>query len=263
MNIAVFIDGTTNDHTDRHVTNVLKMRRLLANGQTGLYLRGVGNEFDNEGVGGFFGRVLGGAFGAGSDAKCDAAYDALEAAHQEGDTVFVFGFSRGAAIARMLCARVHEDGLNGTHAPIRMLGCFDTVASFGIPGDNWNLFKDFHVSPSVMEAYHAVALDETRDTFPPTLMNRREGINEVWFKGDHSDVGGGRLRSGLSDMALCWMIANAQAAGLGFVEGWDSALRPNLDQDAFPPDTRFRLHSPRIPGVLVDGEFHEGGHETY
>ena len=66
----------------------------------------------------------------------------------------------------------------------------------------------------VKAAYHAVALDETREAFDPNPMNAREGVTEVWFKGVHCDVGGGFEDSRLSDVALDWMIANAAAHGV-------------------------------------------------
>ncbi|MEE8608951.1 MAG: DUF2235 domain-containing protein [Nitrospiraceae bacterium] len=260
-NIAVFIDGTTNDHTDPNPTNILRMHRLTDPSTTSLYFRGLGNEFDNEGVLGLVGRVFGGAFGAGADAKRDQAYDALSAAWQFGDNLYIFGFSRGAAIARMLAARLNNYGLNGDAVRINMLGCFDTVASFGIPGNDWNLFKDFHVSDNVEAASHAIALDETRDMFPVSLMNQKLTVREVWFRGDHSDIGGGHDLRGLSDVTLRWMIDNAQWQGLPFLNNWWDVLQEDPLQ--VPNGTDYKLTSPRVPGVLINDEFHAGNEVRY
>ena len=76
------------------------------------------------------------------------------------------------------------------------------------------MFHDLHVSPKVEAAYHAVALDEDRSAFAPNLMNHREGVTEMWFKGVHCDIGGGFEDSRLSDVVLDWMIANAKNHGI-------------------------------------------------
>ena len=260
--IAVFIDGTKNDQTDVNPTNILKMHRSVAPEATSLYFRGLGNEFDNEGLLGLAGRLFGGAFGAGADDKMDAVYAALSAAWQDGDRLFIFGFSRGAAIARRVAAKVAKYGLNGRVANVALLGCFDTVASFGIPGNDWNLFMDFHVAPNVMRARHAVAEHETRDMFPVTLMNQSDRLEEVWFRGDHSDVGGGHESTGLSDIALHWMTHEAQKAGLPFIMGWHTLLHADPHQAPFVNDD-YHLHTPRVPGTLVDDEFREGNVVRY
>ena len=260
--IALFVDGTTNDQFDRNPTNILKMHRLTSPEVTSLYIRGLGNEFDNPGLEGILGRVFGGAFGAGADDKMDDAYTVLSAAWQPGDRIFIFAFSRGAAIARMLAMRIYRLGLNGLRPDIELLGCFDTVASFGIPGNSWNLFKDFHIAPNVKQARHAIALDENRIMFPLTQMNRRDGVEEVWFRGDHSDIGGGHDRSGLSDITLRWMLMEAEALGLQLNSDWLWGLNMEPSQEPYV-NTNYRLTEPRIPGILVDDEFHGGNATIY
>src|SRR5690606_13449095 len=77
----------------------------------------------------------------------------------------------------------------------------------------------------VQTARHALALDEMRASFTPTLWSGvdAEGkphndLEQVWFAGVHSDVGGGYLQTGLSDQALDWMIVQAGGKGLKFNE---------------------------------------------
>lgn len=251
--IAIFIDGTRMDHTDEHIGNILKMHRLTAPEVTSLYFRGLGNEFDNEGRFGIVGRILGGAFGRGANRKMRAAYDALSAAWQPGDRIFLFGFSRGAAIARMLASHICRQGINGRRAKISLLGCFDTVASFGLPGNHIDLFKDFHVAPNVVKARHAVAIHEERDMFPITLMNQRKGVKEMWFKGDHCDIGGGHEKTGLSDRTLRWMIYEALRLGLHFDGDWLSTLA--VDSLQKPHETNCRFTTPRIGGHLKSDVF--------
>lgn len=135
---------------------------------------------------------------------------------EDGDHVFVFGFSRGAAIARRF-ATVLIDTFPalGRKAPkIKFMGVFDTVAAIQHP----NLFKEDikpasdvvfehrSISPLIESALHLVSLDDRRIAFFPTLMNQQAEVTEVWFTGAHSDVGGGYSRDGLSDLALQFML---------------------------------------------------------
>ncbi|MGQ0543936.1 MAG: DUF2235 domain-containing protein [Betaproteobacteria bacterium] len=110
---------------------------------------------------------------------------------------------------------------------IRMIGVWDTVGSLGIPlrGLRWltrreHQFHDTELSGSVEIACHALAVDERRAPFAPTLWDYKpkpgQQVEQVWFCGAHSDVGGGYAETGLSDIALEWMIGRARAAGLAF-----------------------------------------------
>jgi hypothetical protein len=107
---------------------------------------------------------------------------------------------------------------------VRFLGLFDTVASFGVP---WNeKERDFEVDiPDFVEnTFHAMALDETRETFGiERCLGNREKITEVWFRGGHGDIGGNATyvdrgdetsNRARSDIALNWMLAKAKDCGL-------------------------------------------------
>lgn len=114
--------------------------------------------------------------------------------------------------------------------PIQFLGVWDTVGALGIPPEFPRLpliiaflqprFHDTELAPIVTHAYHALALDEARRTFSPTLWTRRADSNkevvQMWFAGVHADVGGGYRETGLSDIALSWMIERAQLLGVSF-----------------------------------------------
>lgn len=115
------------------------------------------------------------------------------------------------------------------HIPIHFLGVWDTVGALGIPDDMALLnvidrvhdytFHDTNLSQSVLHARHAVALDEMRAAFQPTLwtgVNDRQDVRQLWFAGAHADVGGGYPETGLSDIALRWMADEARQAGLAF-----------------------------------------------
>lgn len=118
----------------------------------------------------------------------------------------VFGFSRGAALARAFANRVisqcteNSDGLTYQGHPIRVcfLGIFDTVASFGVPAQNvrypWDE-RDLIVSPKVERCVHYVAGHELRFAFPVDLIRKDGKLHANWeektYPGVHSDVGGG------------------------------------------------------------------------
>mgnify|MGYP003379518117 FL=1 len=119
----------------------------------------------------------------------------------------------------------------GNPPAIHFIGVWDTVGALGVPDDlvladmiiddpaNYH-FHDTNLSPQVHHAYHAVALDEMRASFAPTLWTMKKArpdnttYEQLWFVGNHSDVGGGHVECGLSDIALQWMSEKAANCGL-------------------------------------------------
>lgn len=108
---------------------------------------------------------------------------------------------------------------------VKFLGVWDTVGSLGIPirGLRWLTrrdyqFHDTELSGAIKNAYQALAIDERRSPFEPTLWTHmpKEGqvVQQVWFCGAHSDVGGGYADSALSDIPLQWMLQAASSCGL-------------------------------------------------
>lgn len=109
---------------------------------------------------------------------------------------------------------------------VRFVGVWDTVGALGIPlsflglFDDKDEFYDTKIGRNVTTARHAIAIDELRSDFEPTIWSEREGadIVQVWFAGAHSDLGGGykpdRDGSTLSDLALEWMMSEASRADL-------------------------------------------------
>ncbi|BDA82909.1 hypothetical protein Sa4125_04510 [Aureimonas sp. SA4125] len=127
--------------------------------------------------------------------------------------------------------------------PIHFIGAFDTVGALGIPADlallhliddpTQHQFHDTELSPIVRHARHAVGIDERRQSFTPTLWTNRlvepgaPDMRQLWFPGVHGDVGGGYGQAGLSDIALDWMMGEAEAQGLAIKPGARSQLRPS------------------------------------
>jgi uncharacterized protein (DUF2235 family) len=104
------------------------------------------------------------------------------------------------------------------------LGLWDTVSSVGWILDPINV-KSGHLPytallPDVPILRHAVSIDERRAFFRQNLIHepvpQGQNLKQVWFAGVHSDVGGSyaECESGLSKIALRWMLCEAQSAGL-------------------------------------------------
>lgn len=136
--------------------------------------------------------------------------------------LYLFGFSRGAAIARRFASVVGKFDALREPPTVRFLGVFDTVASINRPNldDDTKpitdiMFENGTLSPCVKEALHILSLDERRIAFMPTLMNHEERVTEVWFPGVHSDIGGGFNADGLSDITLEFMTDELKRRNLG------------------------------------------------
>ncbi|HEY9079161.1 DUF2235 domain-containing protein [Magnetovibrio sp.] len=129
---------------------------------------------------------------------------------------------------------------------IEFIGVWDTVDAYGLPIDEltylWDKlifplrFCDQRLSPRVKRACHAISIDDERHTFHPVLWDESqeetlaaEGevqanrIEQVWFTGVHSDVGGGYSMNDLSLVPLDWMMSKVEPAtedgpGLHFIQ---------------------------------------------
>lgn len=123
---------------------------------------------------------------------------------------------------------------------IKMVGVWDTVGSIGLPFGNIPgvskaslHFHNTHLSRIVKHSYQALALDEHRKPYwailwtnyrlkqppagePPRTDDRF--IEQRWFTGAHSNVGGGYEKETLSLRPCAWMQEKATACGLGFRE---------------------------------------------
>ena len=275
--IILLSDGTGNSAAKSNKTNVWRLYDALdlhRDDQIAFYDDGVGSqEFLPL-------KVIGGAFGWGLKRNVRELYKYLCRTYEEGDRIYLFGFSRGAFTVRMLAGMIDICGLcapEGTeadldrkaranygafrscfnnsglltrglrklirsdipvpasaHPGIEFIGVWDTVDAYGLPMDElailWDrliyplYFPDYTLSPIVKRACHAVSVDDERLTFHPVLWD--EGpeaglvaagkvspgrIEQVWFPGVHSDVGGGYSKDLLALVALDWMISKVEA----------------------------------------------------
>lgn len=113
--LAIFLDGTWNTQDDS--TNIFHAHALTFAGETDdgfiqkkYYDRGVGT--------GMFDSVLGGGFGIGLEVNVREAYNWLVDHYNDGDEVYIFGFSRGAYTARSLVGFISMCGLIRRGAPL-------------------------------------------------------------------------------------------------------------------------------------------------
>lgn len=252
-NIVLCLDGTSNRYAATN-TNVVKLYAMLdraRNDQLAYYQPGIGT-FPPPGVWGRAKRWVITRLDLAmawllSDHVTDA-YRFLMRYYQEGDCIFIFGFSRGAYTARAVAAMLYKVGLltqgneelipfawdmfQREHDPklyrgfqktfcravrVHFLGLWDTVSSIGWAWAPQHL-QFTENNPAVDVVRHAVSLDERRSYFVQNLWGTQAptDIDQVWFPGVHCDVGGGypESESGLSAIALQWMAGEAEAAGL-------------------------------------------------
>jgi uncharacterized protein (DUF2235 family) len=275
--LALFLDGTWNS-VDTN-TNVWRMRALCA-------AKGGDQKpqlvYYSVGVNG----VLGGVFGQGLDDNIRLAYEWLIENYNDGDDIFIFGFSRGAYTARALAGLIAIDGVLKAGSPVsvselfarykkgneetiwklremqasgdtgklteqerwllkysqpadvKMIGVWDTVGSVGLAaGDIAGIsrsqfdYLQTGLRIHILNGYHAIAVDEHRKDFAPTLWDVRHpkdptavvaqprpmaAIEQRWFAGAHANVGGGYETDLLNQAPLRWMMKKAESHGLFF-----------------------------------------------
>ena len=153
--------------------------------------------------------------------------------------IFLFGFSRGALIMRVVADWLCQRGF-----PVEYMGLWDTVDSTaGIKGEDY-----IELPSNVKFARHAVARDEFRRFFnylPMREGNREEGtgnrVEEVVFPGCHSDVGGlYDDNHAIADVTLDWILEPALKRGLKILVETDRS--PLLHCSPTPTAYDYKIH---------------------
>jgi uncharacterized protein (DUF2235 family) len=296
--IAYCADGTWD--TSKSHTNVYKLFKALtvSADQMPFYDDGVGSNGDP------VTKIAGGAFGTGLWEKIKEGYTKIAHVYEAGDSVYIFGFSRGAYTARSLAGMIMACGLpsqdfsddmvdiafdayrdklnradklkqlaacNLVDAELTMVGVWDTVGSLGIPAVFGAVdpvfygFLDTGLHPRIRNACHALAMDEKRAQFPATLWDGPpapgQTLEQVWFTGAHSDVGGGEPddlpgTTALSDISLGWMMSKANALGLQFdpavLAAYTMPQAPELALDKFHESWKIFCGFPRRRSIAND-----------
>lgn len=259
--IAIFMDGTWNEPNpdDRLNTNVYKLFKACS--QTGdnftWYESGVGTRWYDRISGGAFGygidvkikdayRQICNQFQPGSEIYlCGFSRGAYAARSLSGlirkcgvlkkptdeniDRAYSLYRDIGEAVDSAAATRFRNE--NSTTTDIKAIGVWDTVGELGIPKPivdkfpflEGSQFHDTTLSSHVQNAFHALAIDEHRDLFAPTLWREQgvagQKVEQVWFPGAHADVGGGYEECGLSNWTLRWMADRLGKSGLSIDNG--------------------------------------------
>jgi len=271
-NLIICLDGTWNspDQLDRGrqvPSNVVKMARAVKTTRTSNETEQLVYYHTGVGTGGWLDKIIGGMTGQGISNNILDAYRWLVETYEEGDDIYLFGFSRGAYTARSLAGLIGVCGLPKMAAEdqrlpgllaaakrayrsrnkitrdqlaeafkthyaalpgrVHFIGVWDTVGALGVPTagplgmiTRWRSgFHDVSLGHHINHACHAVAINECRGPFKPTLwcpdnLADHQTLLQVWFPGVHSNVGGGYVDCGLSDRAFLWMLGHAYKHGL-------------------------------------------------
>lgn len=183
----------------------------------------------------------------------------------------------------MSTAKAFVDKHHTMWVRIKFLGCFDTVSALGFPIKKISTildripffkhdFQNFKLSKSVENAFHALAVDDKRKTFHPALWHPKveeyQSLEQVWFCGMHTDVGGGYKEHQLSDIPFKWLCRKAILHGLRVYDrhrvtltpdaagkmhdsmsGWWQSLVYRKDERSWPAD---RPDKPVIHQSVID-----------
>ena len=273
---VVVMDGTLSSLEPGFEINAgLAYQLLKRNAGPGVILHyQPGLQFDQSN---FLASVWSVSTGSGLDWQFQKVYSALASRYQLGDEIILIGYSRGAFAARSLVGLIGRVGLlrrdqatqrhvsmayrDGSDAlrvfakeychldvPITAIGVWDTVKALGLRVLGlWRMFEgkyQFHnhqISACVGTGFQALALDETRDTYrlemwedPP---DRPVALQQVWFFGNHGDVGGQVMGSPqtrpLSNIPFVWMFQRLQEQGPPLPKAWTE----EVVQDVHAPST--------------------------
>lgn len=295
-NIVICLDGTWNDKDDPDaLSNVALMHNMSVheNGtQLAYYDKGVGTDgwYDKK-LGGVHG------VGLSKNVREAYAYLAEHYQSDDRVYIFGFSrgaFTARSLAGFLFSAGLPVDANSGTDidelyehykdrdadkltehkdanqpCPVQFLGVWDTVGALGVPvsflrdGSNKVFgFHDTRLSPEVNFACHAVSIDEKRASFEPALWletpDNSSRIEQVWFAGVHSDIGGGYAQRHLSDITLNWMRQHATTHG--WLESTDHGYQANPDPTKPIHESAYKLFGKELG---VEERFTLGGTKVH
>ena len=239
--------------------------KILFTGVEGevIYLAGIGTSGTVET------HILEGATGTGTSERIRDAYRFLAERYHQGDRIYGFGFSRGAFAIRSLAGfidlagmpkqpralkeeellEIYDAYMDGRLVDKTRYGTIDTMIDFIGVWDTVGALAfgrtlgNFHrINPgNVKRVAHALALDEERQRFEPSFWDApataATQIEEVWFSGCHTNIGGGYADANLSNIALFWMLQSPRDAGLPLdargIPGFDLKDPRGLQRDSY------------------------------
>ena len=157
---------------------------------------------------------------------------------------------------------------------IRFMGVWDTVGALGPPGlagrivkalgKDAHAYHDVGLNPRILNVAHALAIDERRGPFRPTLYEQGDWpgtLHQAWFAGVHTDVGGGYDYDDYANYALRWVLDHAATHGLALDQDylkafWHDRLPERPIHDSMSAMYRVTPAYERPIGQAA------GGHET-
>ena len=156
--------------------------------------------------------------------------------------------------------------------PIKFIGVWDTVGALGAPGLLGQLFNrdkyryhDVGLNDAIENAVHALAIDERRKAFAPSLWERPAGwrgqLVQAWFAGVHSNVGGSYSPDGLANEALHWVLEHAERLGLALDEPYLRHFLPCFN--SVLNDSMTAVYKVMGPHLRPIGEFAAHGEQVH
>jgi uncharacterized protein (DUF2235 family) len=205
----------------------------------------------------------------GHEIRARLSDPAIRAVAEEAVTqVYMTYHDRELRLARAAAFRAKHGSVE---TPPFFIGVWDTVRALGwqvtdVARFGRHRFHDAVLNARVAHGRQALSIDDNRKVFAPELWDQRAApagqIAQVWFAGDHTDVGGGHgLKRGLTDIAMKWMVDEAIAARPAAPDGLGPLA---VDQGLFDElnlDPLGMQHDPR--GSLTGLLWWPGTREAY
>jgi uncharacterized protein (DUF2235 family) len=196
-----------------------------------------------------------GGFASNIREEIEDVYMNISANYVQGDKIYLFGFSRGAVIARVVAGLIskvgllfkwkldkipkiwdlYEDRLSTKSddamqyflpgAKVEFLGVFDTVCGGNNTPEKMGRVLKFvgtQLSNNVIHAIHLLAIDEQRPFFRPLIWDNNDthtSLKQIWMPGVHGDIGGIYPASFLGEVSFLTMVREVRSkTELAFAE---------------------------------------------
>ena len=127
---------------------------------------------------------------------------------------------------------------------VEAVAVWDTVKALGLRlpliwrwSEGRHGFHNDALGPHILNGFHALAMDETRVAYQPIMWSTdgraRTNVEQVWFHGNHADVGGQVWAHPparpLANIPLVWMLERLVACGLPIPPGWEKRFPQDVN----------------------------------
>lgn len=165
---------------------------------------------------------------------------------------------------------MRKRGLCRHNIKVKCVAVWDTVGGLGIPmigllpqpPSKDFAFVDTRVESNIEYAFQALALDEHRRAYTPTIWDwpRTEThdlkvLKQTWFPGVHSDIGGSYDDTALANLTLAWMVSLFEQYNLLTIDTdyIMNCVRPTAALLAPPPSNGVSAKRTSIPRAPTHG----------